>query len=220
MALVPFIVPRLPLWIGAALAVIWLASWRMARDGYKYHLAVKWAVCIMLAHGGALAILGYYVWPRITVSPSRIAFEGYPSETFSFSVRNGRSDDIYDVQIPFLIGYNKHFEDKLSATVMPNEDPPQRIYSDYNYCFGEKGEVRKVLPDEREVLIVRIAHISPFASRSFAITYAGGPKFETKSGSPNFASEPSSYSPMQTTLGVRGAYRICKFAMATDGGVK
>ena len=219
MALVPFIVPRLPLWIGAALAIIWLASWRMARFGYKYRLSVKWAACIMLAHGGVLAVLGYYVWPRITVSPSRISFAGYPNETFNFSVRNGRSDDIYDVQIPFLIGYNKRFEDKLSAKVIPNGDPPQRVYDDYNYCFGKKGDgdVRNVQKNEREVLVVRIGHLSPFGVGSFSITYTGGEKFDVKSQTPNFIDEPYSYSSMQATIGVRGDYRICKYAISTDG---
>ncbi len=217
MALVPFVVPRLPIWIVVALVVIWLASWRMARYGYKYRLSAKWTSCVMLVHGGLLALLGYWVWPQITVSPKRIPFGGYPNETFNFSVRNGRADDVYDVQISFLIGYNKHFDDKLSAKVEPNGDPPQRMYDDYNYCYGKKGDVSKVMPNEREVLIVRIRHLAPYASGSFAITYAGGERFETKPGTPNFIAEPYSYSPMQATVGVRGDYRICKYAIATDG---
>lgn len=221
MALVPFIVPRLPIAIAAALAVIWFSSWRMARDGYKYRLSVKWSLCIMLVHGGILAVLGYFVWPRITVSPAHIVFTGYPNETFNFSVKNDRSDDVYDVQIPFLIGHNKNLQDSLSAKVVPNGDPPQRIYDDYNYCFGEKGDgnVRNVQKNEREVLIVRIRHLPPFGVGSFSITYKGGEKFETKSGTPNFISEPYSYSPMQFTVEVRGDYRICKYAVATDGMV-
>src|ERR1700728_3897758 len=152
LSLTPFIIPRLPFWIAGALAVIWLVSWPMARHGYVYGLAIKWTIGIMLIHGIVLAILGYSVWPRITISPTRVAFRGYPNETFNFSVRNGRSDDVYDVQIPFLIGYNKHLDDKFSAKVTPNGDPPQRMYDDYNYCFGKKGDVSKVLKDEREVL--------------------------------------------------------------------
>jgi hypothetical protein len=219
MALVPFIVPRVPVYIAAALAVIWLASWRMARNGYKYRLQTKWAIGIMLIHGGILAVLGYFVWPAITVSPSRVSFAGYPNETFNFSVRNGRSDDIYDVQIPFLIGYNKHFENKLSAKVTSNGDPPQRIYDDYNYCFGKKGDgdVRNVQKNEREVLIIRIRHLPPFGVGSFSITYSGGERFDAKSETPNFVGEPYSYSPMYATVGVRGDYRICKYAIATDG---
>jgi hypothetical protein len=34
---------------------------------------------------------------------------------------------------------------------------------------------------------------------------------------PNFIAEPYSYSPMQATMGVRGDYRICKYAISTDG---
>jgi hypothetical protein len=120
-------------------------------------------------------------------------------------------------QIPFLIGYNKHLQDKLSAMVAPGGDPPQRIHDDYNYCFGEKGDVRKVLPNEREVLIVRIGHLAPYGVGSFSIPYAGGEKLEAKSGTPNFIAEPYSYSPMQATVGVRGDYRICKVVIATNG---
>lgn len=218
LALLPFIVPRIPLAIGIALFVIWLASWRMARDGYKFRLSRKWAACVMLAHGGALALVGYLVWPGITVSPARISFAGYPNETFNFSVKNGRSDDIYDVQIPFLIGYGKHFEDKLSAKVVSNGDPPQRVYDDYNYCFGKSGDLHKVLPNEREVLIVRIRHLPPFGVGGFAITYTGGNRFDAVlSETPNFVSKPSSYSPNQFSVGVRGNYRICKYVVATDG---
>lgn len=221
LALVPFIIPRIPLAIGIALLVIWLASWRMARDGYKYRLATKWAACVMLAQGGILAFVGYMVWPGISVSPSRVSFEGYPNETFSFSVKNGRSDDIYDVQIPFLIGYGKHFQDKLSAKVFSNGDPPQRVYDDYNYCFGKSGDVHKVLPNEREVLIVRIRHLPPFGIGDFSITYTGGDNFAMRLfESPSFVSEPSSYSLNQFTVGVRGSYRICKYVVATDGMVR
>src|SRR5689334_23094856 len=85
-ALVPSIVPRLPVVIVAVLVVLWLASWRMARDGYKYHLAIKFAVILMFVHGAILATVGYWIWPRITVSPSQISFLGYPNETFNFSV--------------------------------------------------------------------------------------------------------------------------------------
>jgi hypothetical protein len=219
MALVPFVVPRLPVAMGIALGAIWLVSWPMARNGYVYKMPTKWAIGVMAIHGGLLAILGYAVWPRLTISPSKMSFEGYPNETFSFSVRNGSADDVYDVQIPFLIGYDRHFEDKLSAKVTSNGDPPQRIYDDYNYCFGKKGDVSKVLKNEREVLIVRIRHLPPFGNGSFSITYAGGEKLEVKSGSPNFISEPYSYSPIQATMGVRGDYRICKYVIATDGMV-
>jgi hypothetical protein len=219
MGLIPSIAPRLPIVIATALTVLWLASWRMARDGYKYHLPAKWSVLVMLIHGSIFATMGYWIWPRITVSPAHVSFYGFTNETFNFSVRNGRADDVYDVQIPFLIGHNKHFEDKLSAKVMPNGDPPQRIYDDYNYCFGVKGDgvISHVQKNEREVLIVRITHLSPYGSGSFSVTYAGGDKFDTKPETPNFIGEPYSYSPLQGTVGVRGDYRICKYALATNG---
>lgn len=216
-ALVPSVVPRLPVVIVCVLTLLWLASWQMARDGYRYRLPIKWAVALMLAHGIIIATMGYWIWPRITVSPKHVSFQGYPNETFNFSVRNGRADDVYDVQIPFLIGYNKHFQDKISAKVEPNGDPPQRMYDDYNYCFGKGPDVHKILPNEREVLIVRIRHLAPYGSGSFSITFAGGGNFDTGPGTPNFISEPYSYSPQQATVGVRGDYRICKMVIATDG---
>jgi len=190
----------------------------MARHGYRYNVGAKWAIGIMLIHGIILAALGYFVWPRITVSPSHVSFQGYSSETFNFSVRNGRSDDVYDVQIPFLIGYGKHWDAKLSAKVMPNSsDPPQRLYDDYNYCYGKGPDVHDIQPNEREVLIVRIVHMPPGGTASFSITYSGGNKFETQPGPPNFISEPYSYSPMQGEINVRGNYRICKSVISTNG---
>ena len=219
MALTPFVVPRLPIALGIALAVIWLASWPMARYGYIYNLATKWAAGFMVIHAIPLILLGYLIWPTITVNPKRFPFQGYPNETVNFSVRNGRADDVYDVQIPFLIGYNKHFDDKLTAKVVPNGDPPQRMYDDYNYCYGTKGDgiVSHVQKNEREVLIVRLPHMAPYSSGSFSITYTGGEKFEAKLEQPNFIGEPYSYSPMQGTVGVRGNYRICRYAISTDG---
>lgn len=219
MALVPSIVPRLPAVIATVLGVLWLASWRMARDGYRYHLPVKWAVVLMVVHGSAIAGLGYWIWPRITVSPPRISFQGFPNEMFNFSVRNGRADDVYDVQIPFLIGYNKHFENKLTAKVRANGDPPQRVYDDYNYCIGKKGDgvVTHIQPNEQEVLIVRIRHINAYGSVVFSITYSGGEKIETRPQAANFIDEPYSYSDTQATMGVRGDYRICKYEIETDG---
>ena len=220
MALVPSIVPRLPIFIGTVLTVLWLATWRMARDGYKYRLSIKWSIVLMIVHGSVFAAMGYFIWPRITVNPARVSFNGNPNETFNFSVRNGRSDDVYDVQIPFLIGYNRHFEDMLSAKVVPNGEPSQPLSDDYNYCFGKKGDgiVSHVQKNEREVLIVRITHLIPYGSGSFSITYTGGDKLlNVVPGTPNFIGEPYSYTPNSETVGVRGDYRICKFVLRPSG---
>jgi hypothetical protein len=213
----PFL-PRIPAVIAAALVILWFASWPMARNGYKYHLPIKRFVIVVLLHGSLLAAMGYWIWPRITISPAKVSFRGYPNETFNFSVRNGRADDIYDVQIPFLIGYKKRFEDKLSAKVSPNGEPTQPLRDDYNYCVGVKGDgvVSHIQPNEREVLIVRITHMVPYGSASFSITYAGGDGFDTKAGTPDFIDEPYSYSPNQGTIGVRGDYRICKFVVTPN----
>jgi hypothetical protein len=219
-ALVPSIVPRLPVVIATVLAVLWLASWRMARDGYKYHLSIKWAAVLMLVHGIIIAAIGYWIWPRITVGPSRVSFSGYPSETFNFSVRNGRADDVYDVQIPFFIGRNKHFEDKLSANVIGDVEPSGPLRDDYNYCYGAKGDgvVSHVQKNEQEVLIVRIPHLVPYSSGAFSITYTGGDKLpDIVPGAPDFIGEPYSYSPNSGTVGVRGDYRICKYVMSPSG---
>jgi hypothetical protein len=221
MSVVPALVPRIPGFIVTVLAVLWLASWRMARDGYKYRLSMKWVVVLMLLHGSILAAMGYLIWPRITVSPVNVSFRGYPNETFNFSVRNGRADDVYDVQIPFLVGYNKHFDDRLSAKVMPNTEPSQPLRDDYNYCYGKKGDgiVSHVQQNEQEVLLVRIVHLTPYGSGSFSITYTGGEAFNTKVGTPDFIGEPYSYSPNEGTVGVRGDYRICKFVLSPNGSV-
>lgn len=99
-------------------------------------------------------------------------------------------------RFPFLIGYSVHLDDKLTAKVVPNGDPPQRMYDDYNYCYGTKGDgiVSHLQPNEREVLIVRLTHMAPYSSRSLSITYTGGKKFEAKLEKPNFIGEPYSYS--------------------------
>jgi hypothetical protein len=206
-ALVPSIVPRLPGVIATVLFVVWLASWRMARDGYKYHLSIKWAVVLMLVHGIIIAAIGYWIWPKITVGPPRVSFSGYPGETFNFSVRNGRADDVYDVQIPFFIGRNKHFEDKLSAEVIGNVEPSGPLKDDYNYCYGVKGDgvVSHMQENEQEVLIVRIPHLVPYSSGAFSVTYTGGDKLpDIVPGRPDFIDEPYSYSPNSGTVGVRG----------------
>ena len=49
LAVALYLVPRLPMAIVAALSVLWVASWPVARNGYKYRLAIKWTVCIMIA---------------------------------------------------------------------------------------------------------------------------------------------------------------------------
>jgi hypothetical protein len=137
--------------------------------GFKWF--VRWTFLAVVSVSISAAWGGFW-WQRITVSPEKVSFQGYQDETFNFSVRNGRSDDAYDVQVPFLIGYGKHFEDKLSAKVIQNGDPPQRIHIDYNYCFGHKGDgvVSHVQKNEREVMIVRIPHLAPYGSGSFSIT--------------------------------------------------
>jgi hypothetical protein len=186
-----------------------------APDGFRRF--VRWVFLIGVCASVA-SIWGRFWWQRITVSPSHVSFEGYPNETFNFSVRNERSDDVYDVQVPFLIGYGKHYEDKLSAKVMPNGDPPQALNDDYNYCFGVKGDgvISHVQKNEREVLIIRIRHLAPSAGGIFTITYTGREKFTTEAGEADFSPEPYSYSPMQGTMGVRGDYRICKFAIQAN----
>jgi hypothetical protein len=219
-SLTPWLVPRIPVFIAVALVVIWVASFPMARNGYKYHLAAKWVAMVMIVHGSLLAAMGYYIWPRITVNPASISFRGYPHETFNFSVRNGRADDVYDVQIPFFIGRGKHLEDKLSAKVIGNVEPTGAFKDDYNYCFGIKGDgvVSHVQKNEQEVLIVRIPHLVPFGFGTFSITYAGGDELPNiRPGAASFIDHPYSYSPNSATVGVRGDYRICKFVMSPSG---
>ena len=220
MALAPWFVPRVPTVIVVIFVLLWLASWKMARDGYKYRLAVKWAAAVMVVHGIILIGVGYLIWPRITVSPARIGFRGFPGETFNFSVRNGRADDVYDVQVPFLIGYGKHLQDKIFATVSRNGEPPRTMYNDYTYCFGHKGDgnIRNIPPNEREVLTVNIPHMNAYGSSSFTITYAGGESFEAVSQASSFIDEPYPYSKTMGTVGVRGDYRICKFVGGPNGG--
>lgn len=212
-----FVLPRTGVWISTDLSVAVLFSLYCVWYCWGFHATTARRLGFLIIHIGVASGIAYAVWPRITISPDRVIFAGYPDETFNFSVKNNRSDDVYDVQIPFPIGHDKHFEDKLSAKVWPNGDPPQRIYDDYNYCYGVGKDVKKIMPHEREVFIVRIRHLAPFGIGRFSIAYAGGEKFETKAGTPNFISEPYSYSSMQSTIGVRGNYRICKYAIRTDG---
>jgi hypothetical protein len=188
----------------------------MARYGYVYNLPLRWSLAIFLLHGAALAALGYRVWPSITVSPRQVLFQGFPDETFNFSVTNGRADDVYDVQIPLNVGNGRHLDSKLSAKVTPNGDPSEPMREDCSYCYGIKGDVTQVMPSEREVLIVKVKHLAPQETRSFSVTYTGGDGFEAKSGVPNFISTPYSYSPLQGTMDVRGDYRICKFLISPN----
>lgn len=140
LALIPFVAPKTPLAIVLALTAVFVAGIPAARYGYLDRPSKTALALILIVQGLAIAFVGFIAWPRITVSPGRVSFRGYPNETFDFSVRNGRSDDVYDLQIPFLIGYNKHLQDKLSAKVVPNNDPQEAISDDYNYCFGKKGD--------------------------------------------------------------------------------
>jgi hypothetical protein len=215
-----FVLPRTGTWISIDLSVALIASLHNAWYCWGLVPTTVRRVGFLILHIGVACGVAYSVWPRIMVSPSHVAFAGYPNETFSFSVKNDRSDDVYDVQIPFLIGHDKNLDAKLSAKVSPTSDPSQRIYDDYNYCYGVGKDVKKIMPHEQEVLIVRIRHLPPFGIGYFSITYAGGEKFETELGTPNFVSEPYSYSPTQSTMGVRGDYRICKYDVQTDGLVK
>ena len=183
-----------------------------------FQVVVRW-VFLIISCASLPAAWGSYWWQRIAVTPEQVSFQGYPDETFNFSVRNGRSYDVYDVQIPFLIGYARHLDAKLSAKVEGESEPSSAIHVLYNYCYGTKGDGigSHVMPNEREVLIVRVAHLVPAASENFTVTYTGGEKFVAKLlEAPTFAEEPTSYSPTQTTVGVRGDYRVCKFAMHAD----
>lgn len=213
-----FVLPRTGVSVAADLSVAWAFSLFCVWHCWGWYSTWRKRLGFLLLHTSLVIFLGSLVWPRIVVSPSVVKFQGFPNETFNFSVRNGRSDDIYDVQIPFLIGLGKNFENKLSAIVMPNtEDPHQPTTNDYNYCFGTgSGDVTKIMPNEREVLVVNLRHLPPYGHESFSVTYTGGEKFEAKSEEPSFASEPFSYSPNQGTVGVRGDYRICKYAMHSD----
>jgi len=184
----------------------------------KFQRIVRW-VFLVVTCGSLSVAWGSYWWERIRISPERLAFRGFADETFNLSERNGMSYDVYDIQIPFLVGYNKHFDDKLSAKTVPNSDPPTGLQMDYSYCYGTKGDgvVSHVQQNEREILIVRIPHLVPSESESFSITYTGGEQFTAKLfQDPDFLEEPTSYSPRQGTFEVRGDYRICKFAMRVD----
>src|ERR1043165_7948511 len=67
-------IPRLPIPLYMGLSIAWILTWKAARYGYKYHLSIKSTLLVMLLHGLVLAAVGYFMWPRMTVSPSRASF--------------------------------------------------------------------------------------------------------------------------------------------------
>jgi hypothetical protein len=219
MALAQYIFPGNSVTLVIVLLIVFCVSVPMARYGYVY--AAKWYfwIPILVAHGIILSAIGWWRWPRIKVSPAKVAFAGFQGETFNFSVRNETNDDVYDVQIPFLLQTHNHLDSKFSAKVLPNGEPSPHIFGDYNYCYGKGNDIHKVLANEQEVLVVHVSHITSMGTRSFSVSYAGGEKLEAKAETPSFILTPYSFSEMQGTIGVRGDYRACKFVSANDGVV-
>ena len=214
-----FIMPRTGRWIATDLSLsfaisIWCA-W------HCWGLKPRWItrLCFLVLHAGLFVLLGWIVWPHIRVSPANVTFAGFQNETFNFSVRNETDDDVYDVQIPFFLETHDHLDSKFSAKVIPNGEPAPRIFGDYNYCYGKRSDIHKVLPNEQEALVVHVSHITPMGNRSFSVTYTGGEKLEANAERPTFILTPYSYSDTQGTIGVRGNFRACKFVSANESAV-
>lgn len=214
MSLIPSMVPKSPAYIMVALIVVFAVGIQAARYGYVDKPSPRTLAAILAAHALALFLFGWLIRPQIRISPQHVLFQGFPNETLDFSVKNERDDDVYDIQIPFLIGYGRHLDDKFSAKILVGGDVSRRFIAPYNYCYGKGKDIHKVMPKEQEVFVVTINHLAPSGIGSFTITYAGGDKIETKPGVPDFLSEPYSYSDTQGTIGIRGDYRTCKMIVA------
>lgn len=74
LALMPSLLPRTGITVVIALLVVFCVLIPAARNGYIY--AARWYVVVLLSVGHAILLIGVglYIWPRITVSPKRVAF--------------------------------------------------------------------------------------------------------------------------------------------------
>lgn len=109
-AIVALVVGGAPKWGILALAGIAALALFMVAVDLRWHRAphaigtpVK-TTFIFVFVCAAMAVLVYFVWPRVTIKPSKANFTGQvENENYTFTVTNNADDEVYSVQAMFAV---------------------------------------------------------------------------------------------------------------------
>ena len=198
MAVAQFIFPGSEGTLISALVIVFAVSVPLARNGYIY--AAKWYVWvpILVAHVILLGLIGWWRWPRIKISPTRISFRGIPQETYDFTVRNETDSEVYLVRIPFRVPNG--MDGKIEPHVAKDEIDSALPLEEYGYCYGNDGH---------EYVVAEIPVLGSGQKRRFSLIYSGGSQAEATAEAVTSVDEQPPHSPTLQTGGITGDYRVC-----------
>jgi hypothetical protein len=112
----------------------------------------------------AMVALGVAVWPRVSVTPARAAFNAaVPNENYTFIVRNRTDEDTYSIESVFKFDSGDHFSFGIPvASQRPIIDGSKLADIRALECVDSGG---------KPLLLVSIYHLSPRESREFSFTH-------------------------------------------------
>jgi hypothetical protein len=181
MCIGPWLLPRSPIAIMLGAIVLFGCTVPVALNGYKY--AAKWYqyVPIMLFHAVLMGFLGWYLWPKIVISPTSVSFIR-PYDSFSFQVKNQTSNDVYNVS-PIM-----HIDGKFDPADWDiRVDSPTTLK-----YFGPTSVPGMICKDTQggDVLFPIIPQIDSGQEARFVVTYKGDSKPKLIAENPHVYTEP------------------------------
>lgn len=87
--------PRTPIFIIIAMTLSFALLWHPGWNCWGLRNSRALRVMFLASHGILLAAFGWYIWPRVTISPKLVTFT--TGQSFRFRVRNETPDDAYMV---------------------------------------------------------------------------------------------------------------------------
>ena len=125
----PWAVPTTPVWIVVALIILFVCSVPLAQHGYCYHPRRLCFWLFLPGHAAAAIVLGWYIWPRLKLLPSRVIVR---RREYEFRIENQTEDDAYSVIAPISVGSEP--EDEFDLHLWPPENDARPSSATLSYA--------------------------------------------------------------------------------------
>ena len=144
--------------------IVFICAIPAARNGYVYKARWYQYVPILVAHAVLLALVGWAIWPRITITPQQVGISG--NESFRFRIKNETSSTAYRVAPVVFI---RPAEMRLHLLMHLDSQPSTQIHPIPMDTVGANCETK----NEEGIIFPMIPALAPGEERWMTITGDG-----------------------------------------------
>ncbi len=188
LGILTFILPHTEFTTAWGLVIAFFVLVPLALNGYQYK--AKWYVLtpLLVMHACLLGALGWWIWPRIQITPHSVRFSAYAEQRYDFAVSNPTEDDYYQIHIP--IKASDQVEDNFGLRIWndPLDSRPlaERVENanEFSFCIDRKTR--------QPFILINLLSLKAHQTRNFTLIHKG-PAMQAAVGKPITQEDPMPY---------------------------